>query len=63
MTEEDLMEEPPKTTRDAQIDANLKRAYEGVLNEAVPEKLKALLEELRAQDTKSSGSDKGGGDQ
>jgi hypothetical protein len=56
------MQKPPKSTNDAQIDANLKRAYEGVLNEPVPDKLTALLEQLKAQDAGSKGSDTPGGD-
>lgn len=62
MTQEDVMQKPRKSTNDAQIDANLKRAYEGVLNEEVPDRLTALLEQLKAQETGSKGSGTSGGD-
>ncbi|MEL7090565.1 MAG: NepR family anti-sigma factor [Pseudomonadota bacterium] len=48
-----------KTSRiEDEIDQNLKRAYDEVANEAVPQHLTDLLAKLRAQDAaKSSGSD------
>ncbi|MFN3825017.1 MAG: NepR family anti-sigma factor [Pseudorhodobacter sp.] len=34
----------------SEIDANLKRVYDSVLQEDLPDQLKELLERLRAQD-------------
>lgn len=39
-----------------QIEANLKRVYDDALNEPVPDRFTALLDQLRAQD-KSRGTD------
>lgn len=61
MTSENLMQNRPKSTRETQIDQNLKRAYEDVLNEAVPDRLTQLLEQLKAQD-RSPGKGRSGGD-
>lgn len=58
MTHEDLMQKRRKSTLDAQIELNLKRAYHDVLNEKVPDRLTDLLEQLKAQDAQS----KPGGD-
>ncbi|ABV95566.1 hypothetical protein Dshi_3836 (plasmid) [Dinoroseobacter shibae DFL 12 = DSM 16493] len=58
MTQKDVMQKRRKSTLDAQIDQNLKRAYEDVLKEEVPDRLTQLLEQLKAQDAKK----KSGGD-
>lgn len=52
------MQKRRKSTLDAQIELNLKRAYEDVLNEKVPDRLTELLEQLKAQDAQT----KPGGD-
>jgi predicted metal-dependent hydrolase len=58
LTQKDVMQKRRKSTLDAQIDQNLKRAYEDVLKEEVPDRLTQLLEQLKAQDAKK----KSGGD-
>lgn len=58
MIQKDVMQKRRKSTLDAQIDQSLKRAYEDVLKEEVPDRLTQLLEQLKAQDAKK----KSGGD-
>jgi hypothetical protein len=41
-----------KSTLKSEIDANLKRVYDSVLQEEVPDQFKELLDRLRAKDTK-----------
>lgn len=38
------------------IDAHLKRAFDQIENEALPDKLLGLLDKLRAEDAESAGS-------
>lgn len=45
-----MMQKNRNSTLDAQIDENLKKAYEDVVNEQVPDRLTHLLEQLKAQD-------------
>lgn len=59
MTMDDLMQKRRTSTMDAQINENLKKAYEDVLNEDVPDRLTQLLEKLKAGDAAKSGSDGG----
>lgn len=42
---------PDKSAIQLQIDENLKRVYEEVLSEDVPDRFKLLLEQLKAQTT------------
>ncbi len=44
---------------EAEIDRNLRRAYDDVVNEDVPDRFTQLLNELRAKDSQSNGN--GGG--
>lgn len=54
------MTREPKTSRaEREIDANLKRAYEDVLNQEVPDRFTDLLAQLRAAEDKRSGSKSG----
>lgn len=53
------MQKRRTSTMDAQINENLKKAYEDVLNEDVPDRLTQLLEKLKAGDAAKSGSDGG----
>ncbi len=39
-----------------QIDQNLKRVYDDVLNEDIPDRFKDLLEQLRQKDKQGGGS-------
>jgi len=45
-----MSQDTPKTRVKQQIDQNLKRVYEDVLNEEVPDRLKDLLAQLRRKD-------------
>lgn len=47
-----MTDEPEKSKVDKEIDANLKRVYSGLLDEEVPDRLKALLEELRNKESR-----------
>lgn len=55
------MTREPKTSRvDREIDANLKRAYEDVINQEVPDRFTDLLAQLRAAEAgrgRGSGND------
>jgi len=42
----------PKAKLKSEIDANLKRVYDSVLQEEIPDQFKELLDRLRAQDSK-----------
>jgi hypothetical protein len=44
------MKKRDTTAVEAQIDENLKKAFEAVLNEKVPDRLTRLLEQLKAQE-------------
>lgn len=49
---------PAQAAIRAQIDENLKRAYQQVLTEEVPDRLKELLDQLKARDTEPMGEKK-----
>ena len=44
----------------AQIEENLKRVYQDALNEPVPDRFQALLDQLRRQDAKQDGAQDAG---
>lgn len=46
-----------KPSIDNLIDANLKKVYESVLNEDVPDRFAQLLEQLKAGDAPQEGAD------
>lgn len=48
----------PKNNDD-QINANLKRVYDDMLSQDVPDRFKDLLEQLKSQDNSSGNSDTG----
>lgn len=50
--QQDMAAEPKKTPLAKQIDENLKRVYEDLLNEQVPDRFKDLLAELKAKEKK-----------
>lgn len=50
----DMSEKTPRSKIKVQIDENLKRIYDEVLQEDVPDRFKALLQQLREK------TDKGG---
>lgn len=56
MTYADLMQKNRNSTLDAQIDENLKKAYQDVVNEQVPDRLTQLLEQLKAQEGAAASS-------
>ena len=43
--------DPEKSRLTEQIDENLKRVYEGLLKEQVPDRFKQLLAQLKEQET------------
>ncbi|MCA0042245.1 NepR family anti-sigma factor [Celeribacter litoreus] len=45
------MKDNEKAKREQQIDENLRRVYQKVVEEDVPDRFKELLEQLRAQET------------
>ena len=53
-----MTQDDKKPSVDSLIDQNLRRVYETVLNEDVPDRFTALLDQLRA----SEGGDGGSGD-
>lgn len=44
------MQNKQKSSVDAQIDENLKRAFEQVLQEEVPDRFRQLLDQLKAEE-------------
>lgn len=46
-----MSEEKPKSKIKEQIDQSLKRVYEDILNEEVPDRFKQLLAQLREKDS------------
>ncbi len=46
-----MPDDTEKSKVDLEIDANLKRVYSGLIEEDVPERFKALLEELRRKES------------
>jgi len=48
----------PNRDEDA-IDANLKRVYDDLLNQEVPDRFRDLLEQLKSQDKSAGGQDGG----
>jgi hypothetical protein len=44
--------DPRKSALSEQIDANLKKVYEDLLKEQVPDRFKQLLEQLKEKDRK-----------
>lgn len=50
------MQKNRNSTLDAQIDENLKKAYQDVVNEQVPDRLTQLLEQLKAQEGAAASS-------
>jgi Anti-sigma factor NepR len=49
---EQMTEDPKKSRLKQQIDDNLKRVYDDALNAEVPDRFKALLEELKKREAK-----------
>lgn len=49
---------PAKAAIRAQIDENLKRAYQQVLTQDVPDRLKELLDQLKANESAPMGEQK-----
>ncbi len=50
MKKQSMNDEVKKPSREAQIDQSLKKVYEEVLQEELPDRLKDLLAKLKAQD-------------
>lgn len=44
---EEMGKEPPKTRLKEQIDENLKRVYQDIVKEDVPDRFKQLLQQLK----------------
>jgi hypothetical protein len=57
-----MAEKRRKTTLEQQIDDNLRRVYAEAAQEAVPERLTQLLEQLRRQDAERSAAGNGAAD-
>ncbi|MGR3435299.1 MAG: NepR family anti-sigma factor [Shimia sp.] len=56
------MAQPPKTSRlEREIDENLKRAYDDVLKEDIPDRFTKLLDDLRAREAAARGGQDGVG--
>lgn len=45
-----MTQERPDLTLSREIDSNLRKVYEDVLNEEVPDRFKELLNQLRSED-------------
>ncbi len=56
-----MTQERPDPTLSREIDTNLRKVYENVLNEEVPDRFKELLSQLRAQKAPVAEQKKGGG--
>lgn len=52
----EMADDKAKDAVQQQIDANLRRVYEDALKEDVPERFKALLEQLRSKEQGKGGS-------
>ncbi|MFP4326399.1 MAG: NepR family anti-sigma factor [Paracoccaceae bacterium] len=52
-----MVQQKSSGDRDALIDANLRRIYDEMASEELPDRLVTLLEKLRAQDRDAGGSD------
>ncbi len=50
---QDMAEEPKKSRVTEQIDENLKRVYENLLKEQVPDKFRQLLDKLKEKDRRT----------
>ncbi len=50
---QDMAEDPKKTRVTEQIDENLKRVYEDLLKEQVPDRFKQLLDKLKEKDRRT----------
>ena len=53
-----MQQRPSKSRIDEEIDANLKRAFDDISNEAIPDRLASLLDELRAAEGTSPGEER-----
>ena len=51
----DMTDKSPKSKIKVQIDENLKRIYDDVLHEEVPDRFKALLQQLRDKTDQKAG--------
>jgi hypothetical protein len=51
----DMSEKTPRSKIKVQIDENLKRIYDEVLHEEVPDRFKSLLQQLRDKTEKGGG--------
>jgi hemerythrin-like domain-containing protein len=49
--EDQVAEDPTKARLNRQINENLKRVYDDLLKEEVPDRFKKLLEELKKKET------------
>lgn len=58
----DMARNSSKDKLQAQIEENLKRVYQDALNEPVPDRFAALLEQLRRQDAEQDGAPNTGQD-
>lgn len=56
-----MTQERPDLTLSREIDTNLRKVYENVLNEEVPDRFKELLSQLRAENEPAADKNKGGG--
>ena len=53
----DMANETDKQTNGDAIDDNLKRVYDDMLSQEVPDRFKDLLAQLKGQDAKAEGED------
>ncbi|MFP4043016.1 MAG: NepR family anti-sigma factor [Rhodosalinus sp.] len=50
LSENDVGDSPESSSESSSIDANLRRVYEELVEDEVPERFKTLLEQLRRQE-------------
>lgn len=55
-----MTQERPDPTLSREIDTNLRKVYENVLNEEVPDRFKELLSQLRAEKEPAADKNQGG---